>query len=75
MKSWIGSLLIGIVLSLFAAPVAGAFASEKPVATQDGGGKGKKRGHKKHGKKHGKHGKKHGKKKGASGNHRKHHRK
>jgi hypothetical protein len=74
MKNWLGAILMGLVLTLFAAPAAMAFADSKPVAAaQDGDGKGKKKG-KKHGKKK-HHGKKRqgGKKKGAP--HRKHHRK
>ena len=57
MTKMLGAFLLGLILTLFAAPAANAFASERPSsARQDGDGKGKQ------GKKHGK--KKHqGKKK------------
>ena len=75
MKNWMGALLIGLVLTLFAAPAAMAFTESKPAATaQDGDGKGKKG--KKHGKKHGKkQGKKKSQGKGKHSKHRKHHKK
>ena len=62
----VGALLIGLILSLFAAPAAMALAEMKPAAVvaDDGDRKGKKGKHgKKDGKKKGKKkGKKHGKK-------------
>jgi Ni/Co efflux regulator RcnB len=60
----LGALLIGLILSLFAAPAAMALDTSKPAAVaDDGDGKGKKHKKGKHAKKHAKKdAKKHGKK-------------
>ncbi|HUR38560.1 MAG TPA: hypothetical protein VM222_03665 [Planctomycetota bacterium] len=72
MTKILSALAVVLCLSLFGAPVAGAFASASPgTFTQDGDGKKKgkkKRGKKKHqkgAKKGKKSGKKHGRKKGS----------